>query len=138
MKSFVPADKVSFEHTFKVKSSHIDNLNHVNNTVYLQWVQEVANLHWNNLVPNEMKEAIVWMVLRHEIDYLGQAFLDDEITVYTWIDETIGVKSTRIVHIYRNDTLLSKSKTTFCSLDKTTLKPRRISDEMLTLFTKTD
>jgi len=105
MKQFVPENKVSFQHSFNVTSRHIDHLNHVNNVVYLEWVQEVAYLHWEALATNEMKATDVWIVLRHEIDYLSQAYLNDSITVYTWIDETAGVKSTRIVHMYCKDTL---------------------------------
>lgn len=138
MKQIIPVDKVSYEHSFKVRLLHIDDLNHVNNTVYLQWVQEVAHRHWDSLAPKEIKDSSVWMVLRHEIDYLSQAYLNDKITIYTWIDETIGVKSTRIVHIYREDTVLTKSKTTYCLLDKSTLKPKRIGKEILHLFTKED
>jgi len=131
-----PNDKVSYKHSLKVESHHIDHLNHVNNAVYLDWVQEVAYAHWNLLASKEIKDVSVWMVLRHEIDYLRQAYLNDDITIHTWIDESVGVKSTRIVHIYRNDELLTKSKTTFCLLDKNTQKPKRISQEILALFTK--
>ncbi len=131
-----PEDKVSFQHSLKVASHHIDNLNHVNNTVYLQWVQDVAYSHWNVLATKSIKESYVWMVLRHEIDYVSQAFLDDIITVYTWIDKTEGAKSIRIVHIYCEDKLLATSKTTFCLLDATTLKPKRIGEDILVLFRK--
>ncbi len=131
-----PEDKVSFQHSFRVEAQHIDELNHVNNIIYLQWVQEIAYLHWDDLASEEMKDAHVWMVLRHEIDYLGQAYLNDEIVVYTWIDETLGVKSTRIVETYCKGNIVAKSKTTFCFLDKKTLKPKRISKDILKLFTK--
>ncbi len=131
-----PNDKVSYQHSLKVTSHHLDHLNHVNNAVYLDWVQEVAYLHWNLLATQEIKDASIWMVLRHEIDYLRQAYLNDEITIHTWIEDSAGVKSTRMVHMYRGDELLTKSKTTFCLLDKNTQKPKRISQEILTLFTK--
>ena len=131
-----PEDKVSFHHSLKVASHHIDNLNHVNNTVYLQWVQDVAYSHWDELATKSIKESYVWMVLRHEIDYVSQAFLNDVITVYTWIDKTEGVKSIRIVHIYCEDKLLATSKTTFCLLDATTLKPKRVGEDILVLFRK--
>ena len=131
-----PEDKVSFQHSLKVASHHIDNLNHVNNTVYLQWVQDVAYSHWDELATKSIKESYVWMVLRHEIDYVSQAFLNDVITVYTWIDKTEGVKSIRIVHIYCEDKLLATSKTTFCLFDATTLKPKRVGEDILMLFRK--
>jgi len=131
-----PEDKVSFQHSFKVKLQDIDDLNHVNNVVYLQWVQEVSYMHWDVLAKAAMKDIYVWMTLRHEIDYISQAYVNDTITIYTWIDESAGVKSTRIVHIYCEGKILTKSKTTFCLLDKETLKPKRIGNDILELFTK--
>jgi len=137
MNTKIPRNKVSFHHSFKVRSEHIDSLNHVNNAVYLQWVQEVAYLHWDSLASKDIQKQYVWMVLRHEMDYVNQAYENDTITVYTWIDETQGVKSTRIVHIYREEILLAKSKTTFCLLDAATLKPRRVGGDILKLFINT-
>lgn len=131
-----PEDKVSFKHSFKVKLHHIDTLNHVNNIVYLQWVQEVAYMHWDELATVEMKNKYIWMVLRHEIDYLDQAYVNDTITIYTWIEASSGAKSERIVHIYCNDICLTKSKTSFCLIDKETLKPTRIPKDILALFKK--
>ena len=136
MKTMIPNNKISFQHSFKVKSADIDNLNHVNNVVYLQWVQEIAYKHWDIIASEEIKTKYIWMVLRHEIDYLSQAYLNDDITVYTWIEESQGVKSTRIVHIYCNDKILVKSKTIFCLLDGITLKPKRIDTKIMALFTK--
>ena len=97
---------------------------------------EISGMHWDFLKTKEINEKYVWMVLRHEIDYLGQAYLNDTLTLYTWIDKNEGVKSTRIVHIYCGDKLIIKSKTIWCLLDAKTLKPKRIGQEILQLFTK--
>ena len=131
----VPPGKVSFKHTIKVQLDDIDALNHVNNLVYLQWVLKISGLHWNSLATKQINEKYIWVVLRHEIDYINQAHLNDTITVYTWINKTEGVKSTRIVHIYCEDKLLAKSKTIWCLLDAKTLKPKRIGEDILQLFT---
>ena len=58
-----------FEITLPVQPADIDGQNHVNNTVYLRWVQEVATAHWESLAPATAREAIGWVVVRHEIDY---------------------------------------------------------------------
>jgi len=71
---------------------------------------------------------------RHEIDYVNQAVLGDMITVYTWIGETGGVRSIRNVHIYKEDTLLSKAKTTWCLVDRNTQKPTRIRQDILNIL----
>ena len=57
----------------------IDELNHVNNVVYVRWVQDVATAHWMSTATEEVRNAYSWVLIRHEIDYLGQAFLGDRI-----------------------------------------------------------
>jgi len=134
LKNFPPKNTVSHQETFNVKKSDIDVLNHVNNVVYLQWVNDIAEKHWDILSNNIINQKYFWVAIRHEIDYLQQAFLDDEITVYTWVGETGGVRSIRNVHIYRGETLLVKTKTTWCLIDVKTLKPTRIKEDITDLF----
>ena len=62
-----------------VQPGDIDGHNHVNNTVYLRWVQDVATAHWESLASPEAQAAIAWVVVRHEIDYKTAANLGDEI-----------------------------------------------------------
>ena len=130
----LPENKTAYSFSFRVRQEHLDQLNHVNNIVYLQWVQEASEQHWNKLADEKIRTETIWMALRHEIDYLKQAFLDDEITIYTWVDDAFGVKSTRIVHIYHKATLLVKCRTTWLLLDAKTLRPKRINKEILALF----
>ena len=69
-----------FEMIVPVLPGDIDEQNHVNNTVYLRWVQDVATAHWRSVASPEAQEAIGWVVLRHEIDYKAPATLGDEHT----------------------------------------------------------
>ncbi|MEY2440425.1 MAG: acyl-CoA thioester hydrolase, partial [Verrucomicrobiota bacterium] len=55
-----------FEITVPVLPTDIDGQNHVNNTVYLRWVQDVATAHWEALASEEAQKAMGWVVLRHE------------------------------------------------------------------------
>ena len=123
-----------FETKYTVKSSHIDELNHVNNVVYLQWIQDIANLHWNELKQGVDTAAYVWVVIRHEIDYLNQALLGDTLLAKTWVGKTAGLKSIRHVEFYRNNKLLVKAQTTFCLLHAKSFKPMRITDEILAML----
>tara|TARA_R110002073_G_scaffold128999_3_gene275165 strand:- start:132986 stop:133375 length:390 start_codon:yes stop_codon:yes gene_type:complete len=120
-----------FETKYTVKPEHIDDLNHVNNVVYLEWIQDVANLHWNQLKEGHDTSEYVWVVIRHEIDYQRQAHLRDEVQVKTWVGETAGIKSVRHVEFYRENKLLVKAQTIFCLLDAKTFKPTRITDKIL-------
>jgi len=124
----------SFEFNFQVKETEIDELNHVNNVNYLNWVQLAANKHWVFLSNSEIDSEFVWVVLRHEIDYISPAFLNDSITVKTWIGESYGVKSERFVEMKRDGELLTKAKTIWCLLNKKTLKPTRIPESILQLL----
>ncbi|MDY7395030.1 thioesterase family protein [Aureibaculum sp. 2210JD6-5] len=129
-----PTSKVSFKHSFKVTLEDIDRRGHVNNVAYLGWTQMVANMHWEKLAPDNIREKVMWFVLRHEIDYLQQAFANDTITIYTWIKDVKGARSNRMFHIYREDQLLAKCKTTWCLIDAETQKPKRIENEIAELF----
>ena len=118
-----------------VKENEIDMLNHVNNVVYLQWVQDVAEEHWNYLTKDkEQLTDYIWVVIRHEIDYKNQAVLNDEITVKTWVGTTEGIKSERHVEFYKEEVLLAKAKTTWCLLDAKSHRPKRITEEIKKLL----
>lgn len=127
-------DKFSLQ--IQVQDSDIDELGHVNNVVYLRWVQEVAAAHWAHAAPEDMKERYAWVVLRHEIDYQRPAFRSDRITGYTWVGEHQGARFDRFVSLYRSgtDELLAKAKTTWCLLDAATMRPRRIEEEILKIL----
>ena len=120
-----------FEMKRTVQSSDIDNLNHVNNVVYVKWMNDVAFTHWAKLTEIYPLPAYIWVVLRHEIDYVGQAGLNDEITVTTWIGETKGFQSERFIEFYKGDVLLVKAKTIWGMLDAKTYKPSRIRENVL-------
>lgn len=118
----------------KVVATDIDELNHVNNIVYLRYVQEAAGNHWHTVVPEELSAHIIWVVRRHEIDYLKPAFLGDELTVKTWVDNFTGVTSDRHCEILRGTEVLARSRTIWVSLDAVSFRPKRIGEEIAGLF----
>ncbi len=134
MNNKIPKNSVSFYHSFNVKKEDIDNLNHVNNVVYLKWINEISGKHWGVLSTEEINKKYFWVVLRHEIDYLQSAILNDKITVYTWVGESSGVRSIRHVHIYNEDVLLVKAQTTWCLMDAKTQRPTRINNDIMKLL----
>ena len=126
-----PKNTVSYSYEIKVKEDHIDNLKHVNNVVYLQWVNDISEKHWNVLAVNGLKEKYFWVVLRHELDYHNEAFLGDTLRITTWVGISKGVKSVRYVEIYKEDKLLLKAASTWCLIDAKTLRPTRIKNDIL-------
>lgn len=123
----------------QVKPEDIDDLNHVNNVVYLQYVQDVASAHWEKIAPSDFRKSFSWVVLRHEIDYKASAVLGDEIIAETWVSSCEGPRSDRHVELYHATTrkLLVKAKTTWVLLDATSKRPRRIEHDIQNLFLKT-
>jgi len=134
MKNVPPENTVSFQYSFYVEEKDIDVLNHVNNIAYIQWINDISEKHWSKITNKTLEKNYFWVVIRHEIDYVSQAFLGDKITIYTWVGETKGVKSVRHVQIYKENNLVSKAQTTWCLIDKKTLKPARIKEDMLSVL----
>ena len=126
--------KARFNLAIDVRPEDIDELGHVNNVVYLGWVQLVAATHWNTLSNPEIRSKNIWVALRHEIDYVSPAFLGDEIRGYTWVSTLEGAKSIRHVEFYLGEKCLAKAKTNWCLLDAGTLKPKRIGQDIKTLL----
>lgn len=126
----------SFQHLIQVSGNDIDALHHVNNVVYLRYAQEVAEAHWLLKGTEELRQQYAWVVLRHEIDYLSPSLLNQYILGTTWIESPIGPKVIRHVELFNKSVqrLSAKVKTTWCLLDATSLKPKRIDEAMIRVF----
>ncbi len=130
------SNEKDFSLSITAHKNDIDELGHVNNVVYVRWVQEVAAAHWDSLASSEIKQKYVWVVLRHEIDYLSAAFENDTVTATTWVGESNGARSERFVQITHGKTgkLIAKAKTTWCMLDGATMRPKRVDEEVVRLL----
>ena len=126
----------AFEITVPVQPADIDGQNHVNNTVYLRWVQEVATAHWETLAPAAAQETTGWVVLRHEIDYKTPACLGDEVLLRTWVGEATRVTFERFAEMLRNSdrALLARARTLWVPVNTATGKPTRVSPEVRGVF----
>jgi acyl-CoA thioester hydrolase len=126
-----------FEMTVPVLPADIDEQNHVNNTVYLRWIQDVATAHWKSLARAEAQAVIGWVVLRHEIDYRSPASLGDNILLRTWVGKASRLKFERFTEILRkidNKQLLAEARTLWVPVDVRTGKPMRVSAELRAQF----
>ena len=132
----IPNDRGVFSLTIHVLPEDIDEQNHVNNVVYLQWVQEVAYAHWNTLGSEGLRNKYKWVVLRHEIDYHSPALPGDTIIASTWIDAPEGPRQRRYVSIRRQSDhrALTSACTSWCLLDAQTGRPKRVTEEITSVF----
>ena len=103
----------AFEMAVPVEPGDIDVLGHVNNVTYLRWVQDVAVAHWTAFAPAADQAKLVWVVLRHEIDYKHPARLGDQVIARTWVGLATRVRFERHTELLRaaDRALLAKALT---------------------------
>jgi acyl-CoA thioester hydrolase len=128
-----------FKLDITVSEKNIDERNHVNNLVYLEWCLAAAEAHWNDKTTETLQQQYFWYVLNHNISYKAAAILGEELEVQTWVSNSSGVKSERSYRILRkvDNQLLVEAKTLWCLIDSETLKPLLIPEEIRTLFIET-
>ena len=121
-----------FERTFIARPEHIDELGHVNNAVWVQWIQDVAVEHWDKVADPKHKLAYFWVVVRHEIDYKAPAFEGERLLARTWVGEPAGATWERFIEIRRpeGDKLLARGRSVYAALDKATGRPRRVDSQL--------
>jgi acyl-CoA thioester hydrolase len=109
-----------------VRATDLDELEHVNNVVYFSYLQEAAITHWYSSVPTEISDSLRWVVKKHEIEYFKPAFLNDVLTIKTWIDSFGGVTCLRLYEIFRDADLIVQAQTQWVAIDPVTMKPKRL------------
>ena len=126
----------TFEQTITVSKNDLDQLNHVNNVRYVQWVQDIAEAHWLKNTPKTILDNYFWVMLSHNIQYKGEALLGDKLTVKTFVSKSEGLTSIRHVEITNNTNskLIVTSETKWCFMSTNTKKPTRIPIEVAKLF----
>ncbi|WP_324073610.1 MAG: acyl-CoA thioesterase [Erythrobacter sp.] len=125
-----------FTRSFTALPTHIDELGHVNNTVWVQWIQDMATAHWDAVARPEDRTAFFWVVVRHEIDYRGNVSEGETVTAETWIEGPAqGAKSLRRVEFTdASGKRLVSAATTWAMLDRATGRLARVRPEVLEPF----
>jgi acyl-CoA thioester hydrolase len=118
----------SFQLPITVQPADIDALGHVNNVVYLRWMQEAAAAHWEAAASVELRSLVSWVVVRHEIDYKAPAFDGERLIARTWVGEPTGATWERLIEIRHSegDRLLARGRSIYAALDRSTGRPRRV------------
>lgn len=123
-----------FELRLTVTPADIDALGHVNNVVYLRWVQDAAIAHWRVVATSELRAALLWVVLRHEIDYKRPAYEGDAILARTWVGEASRRRFVRYTELLcaADGRLLARARTFWCPIDRHTRKAIAVGEEVRT------
>jgi len=129
-------NRPSFALTFTALPEHIDELGHVNNAVWVQWIQQVAVAHWEAAADPVHRDAYVWVVVRHEIDYLRAAHEGDTVTGRTWVgDAPKGARFDRFVEFTGADGKpCVRATTQWAIIDKALGRPIRVPPEVIAPF----
>ena len=125
-----------FEMVLTAGPEHIDILGHVNNAVWVQWMEQVAVAHWESVADAAHKDAYFWVVVRHEIDYLRPAFEGDRIVARTWVGEAPrGAKFDRhLEFIGKDGRVCVRARTDWAIIDKAAGRPIRVPPEVVAPF----
>ena len=124
-----------FEQTFTASPADIDELGHVNNAVWVRWVQDLATAHWAAAATPAQAAAYVWVVVRHEIDYLGNLKEGESVAARTWVAaEAVGAKFDRYAEFAKDGRVIVRCQTTWAILDRATAKPIRVPKTVVERF----
>ena len=118
-------DPERFELQIPVVPSDIDELGHVNNVVYLRWIQEVSIAHWTSAASPEAQAALYWVVTRHEVDYLRPVLDGDSILARTWVGTARRRSFQRHTELVRTSDgkVVVRGLTFWCPIDAQTGRP---------------
>jgi acyl-CoA thioester hydrolase len=131
-------DNPIFSQRFTVPESAVDENGHVNNVMYVQWMQDIAHKHYDFIggTAITLKLGDTWVIREHRIEYLLPAFSGDEIEVRTWVENIRRVRSLRKYQFFRtsDEKLLVRGETDWVYINGSTGKPSRIPSEILGVF----
>jgi len=124
----------SFHHPVTIEATDIDHMGHVNNAVYLRWVQEAVVRYWEAVAPADAVAQHLWVALKHEISYRRPAFLDDGVVAEVIAERMQGARTFFSTVIRRGEEVLADVNSSWCCLDAVTLRPARLARDVAQRF----
>lgn len=117
-----------------------DERGHVNNTVYVRWVQDAATSHWVAVAPPDVQVSTAWVVRKHEIEYLSAILPGDAVWARTWVGGAEGVLFERFTEITRGagEVVAARARTLWCPVDPISGRILRLPPQVRTLVSTRD
>jgi acyl-CoA thioester hydrolase len=129
----------SFSLSITAMPEDIDQLGHVNNAVWVRWIQDVAAAHWHADALPEHQDAYIWVVTRHEINYRGNVAVGQTVRADTWVGDYGGARFDRHVRFTGPDGRIKvEAKTTWALVDIATGRISRLTPEIAAPFLSGD
>jgi len=123
--------------TITIPKTAIDENGHVNNVVYVQWMQDIAVEHFTSIGGIEAQgPESTWIVREHKIEYFIPAFEGEEIEIRTWVENIRRVRSLRKYEFVRKSDgkVLVKGETDWVFVDVKTGSPRSVPEAVVHIF----
>jgi acyl-CoA thioester hydrolase len=130
----VGMERAMFRHPIGILPADIDHMGHVNNSVYLKWVQEAVVRYWEKVAPADAVADHLWVALKHEISYRRPAFLEDIVVADVIADQVQGARAFFTTVIKRGEEVVAEVKSIWCCLDSATRKPARLARDITARF----
>ena len=124
----------AFHHPIGILPADIDHMGHVNNSVYLKWVQEAVVRFWESVAPPEAIARHLWIALSHEIRYRRPAFLDDLVVADVVAERVEGARAFFTTMIMRGEDVVAEVKSSWCCLDAVSKRPARLARDIAARF----
>ena len=121
-------------HALAVAPDDIDFMGHVNNSVYLKWVQEAVIAYWRRVAPAEAVAQHMWVAIKHEITYRRPAFLEDNVVAQVVAEGMHGARAFFHTLIKRGEDVLAEVRSSWCCLDAATQRPARLARDVVRRF----
>jgi acyl-CoA thioester hydrolase len=130
----VESNSSLFRHPIAIEPGDIDHMGHVNNAVYLKWVQEAVVDYWQSVAPAEAIAQHLWVALKHEITYFRPTFLQDTVVAEVIAEKVEGARAFFRTVVRRGEEVLSEIQSCWCCLDAASLRPARLARDIVGRF----
>jgi acyl-CoA thioester hydrolase len=128
----------SHSYPVAIDPADIDFMGHVNNASYLKWVQAAVINHWQRFAPADAVASLLWVALKHEITYRKPTFLNDDVSATVLLEKVQGARAFYETVIKRGEEVLAEVKSSWCCLDAETLRPARVTENVIERFFSKD
>lgn len=125
---------MTFRHPVAIQPDDIDHMGHVNNSVYLKWVQDAVVDYWTSVAPPDAVARHLWVALKHEISYFRPTFLQDSVVAEVIAEKVEGARAYFRTILRRGEDVLSEISSCWCCLDAATQRPVRLAQEIAGRF----
>ena len=123
-----------FRYPVAISPADIDHMGHVNNSVYLKWVQDAVIDYWQSVAPPDAVAKHLWVALKHEISYRKPTFLQDNVVAEVIAEKVEGARAYFTTVVRRGQDVLSEVKSCWCCLDAATKRPARLARDVASRF----